>query len=54
MKTIPVGDAYQTKHCVYSIPSAYSRCYICETSRALEICIKEYKYNLTQGLLEKS
>jgi hypothetical protein len=25
-----------------------------ETSRPLEVRIKEYKYNLTQGLLEKS
>jgi hypothetical protein len=25
-----------------------------ETSRPLEVCIKEHKYNLTQGLLEKS
>jgi hypothetical protein len=25
-----------------------------ETSRLLEVCIKEPKYNLTQGLLEKS
>jgi hypothetical protein len=29
-------------------------CYIGETSRALEECIKEHKYILTQGLLEKS
>jgi hypothetical protein len=25
-----------------------------ETSMPLEVCIKEHKYNLTQGLLEKS
>jgi hypothetical protein len=31
-----------------------SRCYISETSRPFEVCIKEHKYNLTQGLLEKS
>jgi hypothetical protein len=30
------------------------RCYIGETSRPLEVRIKEHKYNLTQGLLEKS
>jgi hypothetical protein len=28
--------------------------YIGETGRLLEVCIKEHKYNLTQGLLEKS
>jgi hypothetical protein len=27
---------------------------VTETSRPLEVCIKEHKYNLTQGLLEKS
>jgi hypothetical protein len=25
-----------------------------KTSRPLEVCIKEHKYNLTQGLFEKS
>jgi hypothetical protein len=30
------------------------RCYIGETSRPLEVCTKEHKYNLTQGLLEES
>jgi hypothetical protein len=29
------------------------RCYIRETSRPLEVCIKEHKYNLTKSLLEK-
>jgi hypothetical protein len=30
------------------------RCYIDETSRPLEVCMKEHKHNLTQGLLKKS
>jgi predicted GIY-YIG superfamily endonuclease len=54
MKTGPVRDAQQTKQCVYSIPCDCGRCYIGGTSRPLEVRIKEHKYNLTQGLLEKS
>jgi hypothetical protein len=39
---------------VYSNPCDCSRCYIGETSRPLEVSIKEHKYNLTQIFLEKS
>jgi hypothetical protein len=39
---------------VYSIPCDCGRCYIGETSGSLEVRIKEHKYNLTQGVLEKS
>jgi predicted GIY-YIG superfamily endonuclease len=53
MKTGPVRDAQQTKQCVYSIPCDCGTYYIGETSRLLEVCIKEHKYNLTQGLLKK-
>jgi hypothetical protein len=42
------------KQCVYNIPCDCGRCYIGETSRLLEVRIKEQNYNLTQGLLEKS
>jgi hypothetical protein len=42
MRTGPVRDAQQMKQCVYSIP--------CDCANV----IKEHKYNLTQGLLEKS
>jgi predicted GIY-YIG superfamily endonuclease len=49
-----VRDAQQTKQCVYSIQCDCGRCYIGETSRPLEVHIKEHKCNLTQGLLEKS
>jgi predicted GIY-YIG superfamily endonuclease len=42
------------KQCVYSIPCDCGKCYIGETSRPLEVRIKEHKYNLTQGLLKKS
>jgi hypothetical protein len=51
MKTGPVRNDQQ---CVYNIPCDCGRCYIDETSRPLEVRIKEHKYNLTQGLLEKS
>jgi predicted GIY-YIG superfamily endonuclease len=54
MKTGPIRNAQQTKKCVYSIPCECGRCYIGETSRPLEVRIKEHKYNLTQGMLEKS
>jgi hypothetical protein len=40
--------------CVYSISCDCGRCYIGETNRPLELRIKEHKYNLKQGLLEKS
>jgi hypothetical protein len=33
------------KQCVYNIPCDCHRCYIGETSRPLEVCIKEHKYN---------
>jgi hypothetical protein len=39
----------QMKQCVYSIPCDCNRSYISETSRPLEVRIKEHKYNLTQG-----
>jgi hypothetical protein len=54
MKTGPFRDPPQMRQCEYSIPCDCGRCYINETTRPLEVCIKEHKYNLTQGLLEKS
>jgi hypothetical protein len=54
METGPVRDAQQTKQCVYSILRDCGRCYIGETNRPLQVRIKEHKYNLRQGLLEKS
>jgi hypothetical protein len=54
VKTRPVRDAQQTKQCVYNIPFDCGWCYIGDTSRPLEVRIKQHKYNLTQGLLEKS
>jgi hypothetical protein len=54
MKTGSVRDVQQMKQCVYSIPYDCGRYYIGETSRPLEVHITEHKYNVTQGLLEKS
>jgi hypothetical protein len=39
---------------MYNIPRDSGTRYIGETSRPLEVCLKEHKYKLTQGLLEKS
>jgi hypothetical protein len=39
---------------VYNIPCDCGRRYISEISRPLEVRIKEHKYNLIKGLLEKS
>jgi hypothetical protein len=52
-KTGPVRDAQQTKQCMYSIPCDCGKNYIGETSKPLEVGIKEHKYNLTQSLLKK-
>jgi hypothetical protein len=46
MKIGPVRDAQQLKQCVCNIPCDCGRCYIGETSKPLEVCIKEHKYNL--------
>jgi predicted GIY-YIG superfamily endonuclease len=50
MKTGPITEA---KRCVYIIPCECGTYYIGETSRSLEVRIKEHKLNLTRGLLEK-
>jgi hypothetical protein len=42
------------KKYVNSILCDCGRCYIGETRRLLDVRIKEDKYNLTQGLLEKT
>jgi hypothetical protein len=53
MKTGPIRDAQQTKLCVYNIPHVYGTCYVDDTSRPLEVRIKEHKYILTQDLFEE-
>jgi hypothetical protein len=54
VKTRSIRDVHLMKQCVYSIPCDCGKCYIGETSRPLEVHIKEHKYNLIQNLLEKS
>jgi hypothetical protein len=49
MKTGQVTGAQKRKERVYNFP-----CDCDETRRLLEARIKEHKYNLTPGLLEKS
>jgi hypothetical protein len=44
MKTAPDRDSQQMKECVYSIPCDCGICYIGETSRPLEVSLKEHKY----------
>jgi hypothetical protein len=46
MRTGPVREAQQKKKCVYIIPCDCAICYIGETSRHLDVCVKEHKYNL--------
>jgi hypothetical protein len=39
---------------VYTVFHVTGKCYISETGRPSELCIKEHKYSLMQGLFEKS
>jgi hypothetical protein len=52
IRTGPVRDVQQTKQCLYSITCDCGKCYIGETSRPLEVHIKEHKCNLTQVCLK--
>jgi hypothetical protein len=40
--------------CIYSIPYECGRSYIGETGRPLAVQLHEHRYNLKEGLLEKS
>jgi hypothetical protein len=46
MKTRPITEAKQMKQCVCNIPCECGRSYIVETSRPIEVRIKEHKCNL--------
>jgi hypothetical protein len=52
IKTGPVRDVQRTKQCMYSIPCDCVICYVGETSRPLEVRIKEHKYKLTHICLK--
>jgi hypothetical protein len=39
---------------IFQISGDSGRCYVGETGRPFEVHIKDYKYNLTEGLLAKS
>jgi hypothetical protein len=54
MKTRPERDPLQTAQCFYSIPCECGRSYIGETDRPLAVRLREHRYSLQQGLLEKS
>jgi hypothetical protein len=54
MKAVSVADAQQTDQWVYNVPCDCGRCQIGETSRPLEVGIKEHENNGTQSLLEKN
>jgi hypothetical protein len=54
MKTRPESDPQQTAQCVYSIPCECGRSHIGETGRPLAVRLREHRYNLIEGLVEKS
>jgi hypothetical protein len=54
MKTRPERDPQQTAQCIYTIPCKCGRSYIGETGRPLAMWLREHRYNLGKGLLEKS
>jgi hypothetical protein len=53
MKTRPERDPQQMAQCIYSIPCECGRSYIGQTGRPLDLRIREHRYNLTEGILEK-
>jgi hypothetical protein len=52
LKTGPVRDVQFMNECVYSISCDYGKCYNGETSRPLEIRIKQHEYIMTQCLFK--
>jgi hypothetical protein len=54
MKTRPERDPLQTAQCIYSIRCECGRSYFRETGRPLAVLLREHRYSLQHGLLEKS
>jgi hypothetical protein len=54
MNTRKERHPLQTAQCVYSIPCECGRSYIGETGKPLAVWLREHRYNLKEGLLEKS
>jgi hypothetical protein len=49
-----MSDPQLTAHCIYNIPCQCGRSYVGETGRPLSVRIGEHKFNLKNGLLDKS
>jgi hypothetical protein len=54
MKSRPERDPLHTVKCIYSILCECGRSYIGETGRTLGVKLCKHKYNLKEGLLQKS
>jgi predicted GIY-YIG superfamily endonuclease len=54
MRTKPMSDPQRTAQCIYNILCEYGRSYVGETGRPLSVRIWEHKFNLKNGLLDKS
>jgi hypothetical protein len=49
-----MNDPQRTAQCIYNIPCECGRSYVGETGRPLSVRIGEHKFNLKNGLLDKS
>jgi hypothetical protein len=54
IEELKMSDPQLTAHCIYNIPCECSRSYVGETGRPLSVRIGEHKFNLKNGLLDKS
>jgi hypothetical protein len=53
-KTKPKLEMLQKSRCVYKTPCKCGRFCVAETGRPLAVRLKEHKYNLKEGLCERS
>jgi hypothetical protein len=54
MRTSPMSDPQLTAHCIYNITCDCGGRYVGETGRPLPVRIGEHKFNLRNGLLDRS